>query len=1162
MEESQLIEGYHLFGGVQDRGICQTCTVINVNTHEKYFCKIIKGLNPSELAQKAFEKESYRLKRLRSRHINSLVDHGFIPARNSYFLIHPLFQTPTTMDNWFRRHPVQSKVDIERVLNWWINLAETLQIALESDITHQDIHPGNVLIHPDNYPVLIDFGIHSLSKTLSQTAVELKRRVNFTAGEVLRKENDPNPMKADLFSLGLCMLSCLIGPDTFGKVPSNENRKLQLHRTLTSILPEMPIEGMLEIMNRSIADEPGSRYSKYSDLVTDLRKFRDGISFNTGQPCYLWVDTSTDDIQAFVEELNEEGATIFIEEEKYHSHKWNTEQIKFRLATSSFFVSRGFLELNTLKCITLKRKNDLDTNTGKSYHYTFRHGRPVHWKFELVQRPEGTSPSSLHVLRLFEHWFEENKDHSSVSLVEKQRAQLNFYTQLLEGELEHLRTNAFSVTYSEFQEREREIHFSLNPKQGQNWNYVHQFVNKSNNHNREDVQLVVSVPSESKHPPKLGKAYQFITKKRLLMVRDVEIDTENIPPRNGELREDVSRSEVQFSRQLKAIQAFKKGLFRNNDLCAFLFNADQLPEGEQGLPTLSTVLSTDHNHHPFQLYPKQVEAVQKILHQEPMVMIQGPPGTGKTTVIVESILQILARNPEVKILVTSQSNFAVDNVLAKLSKANVPVIRLGDPQKIKQPDVRKAALGKRLQTWAKATKSSHEQAIKDLQGQVKLGNSLAYMLDLSQRKGSWENEVRPDILRALDRFKDQHYLIPHLNSRPEFEEALHEQVNRHSSFPNYTDLLTISRDWQTFLSNLSEKSDLITKLVENVNVIGATSNHIASSSYLKFDFDFDYVIMDEAGKATPAEALVPISMGRKIILVGDHLQLQPIVTTNDKLLEKIEVNREEELLEDPTQIYLDSAYPSLFEIMFKEAPASYKVALDVQRRMPEKVCRLISKHFYEVAPTKLTIKTAPEKKAEREGFGRIAESVALLDVGQDSPHQEERNSTSLFNEGNIQMIIDLLVLLDEEEGIEKHSIGIISGYTAQTRRIKDTVRRGIDKGEFQRLKLSEDLESAETGISIATIDSFQGLEKDIIIFDLVRSRPNFHLGFLETPNRINVAFSRVKKLLLIVGDIQRTLKAPRMYPHKDSEAAPIQKMIQEIVNAQKCYQNVEDLIRV
>jgi superfamily I DNA and/or RNA helicase len=102
-------------------------------------------------------------------------------------------------------------------------------------------------------------------------------------------------------------------------------------------------------------------------------------------------------------------------------------------------------------------------------------------------------------------------------------------------------------------------------------------------------------------------------------------------------------------------------------------------------------------------------------------------------------------------------------------------------------------------------------------------------------------------------------------------------------------------------------------------------------------------------------------------------------------------------------------------------------------------------------------------------------------------------------------------------------------------------RLNSDK-KIQKVGLKQHIHSwnkQEEKLSVSVVDRFQGLERDIIIVDLVKSGAGLHLGFLEVPNRINVALSRQKKLLIIVGDYHGIVNAKttkRLEPRKSSFA--------------------------
>ena len=99
----------------------------------------------------------------------------------------------------------------------------------------------------------------------------------------------------------------------------------------------------------------------------------------------------------------------------------------------------------------------------------------------------------------------------------------------------------------------------------------------------------------------------------------------------------------------------------------------------------------------------------------------------------------------------------------------------------------------------------------------------------------------------------------------------------------------------------------------------------------------------------------------------------------------------------------------------------------------------------------------------------------------------------------------------------QYSYGVISGYKAQYTQLRKSIYQ--DSNELRKIMPNEET------FTISVIDRFQGLERDIVIVDLVKSGIDLDLGFLETPNRINVALSRQKKLLVIVGDYNGILQA-------------------------------------
>lgn len=1144
-----------------------TFEVLDQEKQVHLFCKVISGLQPTEGSQRMFRDIARKLARLNSSQINAPIDSGYDQENGYFYICYPILAPEQSLKQQIPLNTIKTKAELQLIVKRWKLLTQALSEAQSLRIFHKDIHPENILFQENGEPVLVDFGLVDITKTLSKSSIELKHAISYTAPEVLAKAEDPIEIRSDIYSLALCMLECVIGNDGFAGNENNERRLDILRNTLVQVAPTYRVSDLFKIFENCLASNPQHRPAKYSDIIVGLSVFQEELLLDRKFPAAIYVsDSGSSALEAFFQELNASGAKIYLEKEKYISHS-GKDQIKFRLATKSYFAPRCFLEGNTLKLLNLVSQSDLDVSNTKSFKYVQKRGVHLDFEFKEVLSINQNKEEWLDVEAYFDHLYYESGDQfSTVKLTENQKGILSFYERLLEGELEYLQRNAFSIKYKEFTDHGNEFHFKVEMPDGKTWKDIHNFVQKSSDPSKDDVDLVITdKESPNGRPLSVGRAVRYDQKDKLLVVRDFGGGAEGIPIRNGELREDVFIQEVQFKRQQKAIKAFRSGDFSNKDLCAYLFNPQTLPDDNPILPELENVLSHSEDGRILELYEAQDQAVRKILHTPPVTMVQGPPGTGKTTVIVEAIRQIIRRDPQSKILITSQSNFAVDNVLQKLTKAKMPIIRLGKADKIKQASVKAFALDKSLRTWADNTKSSHETFMKKFEGKSNsqsITPTLKTISNLLRKGGDWEKDLLPQIVKLSTFYSNKYPKLfdsLSLGSRASFEEAFSTLITEQTGDPQYQPLRNISDDWLRLLNNLNEKSDLVSKMVDSVNVIGATSNHIAASAYGKFEFDFDYVIMDEAAKATPAESLVPISMGKNIVLVGDHLQLRPIVTTNKKLLKDLMDDQKEELLENPDQTFLDKEHPSLFEMMFEGAPEDFKEALDTQRRMPGEVSDLISKYFYDIDPYLLKIKTTDEKRQEKTQIGPIRSPILLLDTGREHRHEGESGGFSILNPHNAKLIVDFLKHLDQLPGIEEKSIGIITGYGAQAKEIRNRCQEAKRRQAFKHLRFEDIGQASEDGVSIATVDSFQGLEKDIIIFDLVRSEKGKHLGFLEVPNRINVAFSRVKQLLVIVGDIESTIHALRMKPNIDKEKAPLQKILVEMVELKGTYKNLGEV---
>ncbi|PIC70138.1 hypothetical protein CSV77_10285 [Sporosarcina sp. P16b] len=330
-------------------------------------------------------------------------------------------------------------------------------------------------------------------------------------------------------------------------------------------------------------------------------------------------------------------------------------------------------------------------------------------------------------------------------------------------------------------------------------------------------------------------------------------------------------------------------------------------------------------------------------------------------------------------------------------------------------------------------------------------------------------------------------------------------------------LQELQAQWEELLRDANEYDlDEIRKLyIDHANVIGTTCVASASKKFMEEYPVFDVVIIDEVSKATPPELLLPMLKGKKIILVGDHHQLPPLVgqETMDELVDQQkdpEVQREmKKLLNE-----------SLFERLFRTLPKQNKTMLSIQYRMHEKIMETIAP-FYKDGDYQLQcgLPNSDELRDHLLESSNITRKDHLLWL--DTPNtpsffeNQVKGGTSRFNEAELTIVQD--TLLDIEQATEKakkdglmkpdgkKSVGVISFYGEQVKRIDRLIQQEIRPKQLH----------CRTG----SVDKFQGMEMDIIILSFVRNHgeKNGDVGFAKDYRRLNVALSRARELLIIVG---------------------------------------------
>lgn len=471
------------------------------------------------------------------------------------------------------------------------------------------------------------------------------------------------------------------------------------------------------------------------------------------------------------------------------------------------------------------------------------------------------------------------------------------------------------------------------------------------------------------------------------------------------------------------------------------------------------------------LNEKQIEAVAKAVLAQDIAFIQGPPGTGKTTVIAEIIWQEIRRNPKCRILLTSQTNLAVDNALERLRyKRAIRPLRVISDQRIDNEE-------------------------------------LIYNINLLDTWVTSPNEYNKN--NVVEKWID----------------SIVDRLNEHSEFSEVTS------EWRESLvkKDKSVRKEFVERYKSNVNLIAATcsicGSRIFHQMYEKMyetdEVSFDVVIMDEASKATPLEMAIPMVLGKKIIVIGDHKQLPPVLDENsiDTALRKI--GRDD--LATKIQDLKESQFKKLFLLCQKFMP-NLVTTLDTQYRMHKDIMMTVNQFYVdELGERGLKcgiedVMDIPDYKSRGSRWHGISYepfiSPSTHAIWVNVEGKEEREYTSYKNDAEIKAVKSVIKALTQAEGFHEYihsqermeykEIGLITFYSAQKRELKRLEQSGsLDRYNDYRIDV---------------VDRFQGMERNIVIVSTVRSNHYNGIGFAKEIERINVAFSRARSLLIVIGN--------------------------------------------
>lgn len=423
----------------------------------------------------------------------------------------------------------------------------------------------------------------------------------------------------------------------------------------------------------------------------------------------------------------------------------------------------------------------------------------------------------------------------------------------------------------------------------------------------------------------------------------------------------------------------------------------------------------------------QEKAVNQVLCAKEVAVVHGPPGTGKTTTLVEAVYETLHR--ENQVMVSAQSNTAVDWIAEKLVDRGIPVLRIGNPTRVND----------------KMLAFTYERRFEAHSDYPEL----------------WQ--IRKTIREMTGRLR---------KSGREDRERLHNQLTK----------------LRVRATGLEIRID--TELFTEARVIACTL--VGAASRVLERKRFSSLFIDEAAQAIEAACWIAISRADRVILAGDHCQLPPTIKC-------IEAAR-------------GGLGRTLLEKVVLHKPETMSL-LKIQYRMHEDIMRFPSRWFYHDE-----LEAAPEVKYR--GILDFDTPVSWINTSElDLQEKAVAEGTGRLNTGEAELLVRELKNYMERIGIrrilEEHiDFGVISPYRAQVHYLRHLLKKEPFFRPCRRL------------ITVHTVDGFQGQERDVIMISLVRANEKGQIGFLRDLRRMNVAITRARMKLLILGEAVTLTRHP------------------------------------
>jgi serine/threonine protein kinase len=1074
--------------------------------------KLLKPLpEKDKTLQLLFEREVSALRELRHPNIVSLKDAGTDPDTGRYYVTlqwveHPLY-------SWLKSHPpVSAEAFIDLIAH---PVLKALAFAHERNVIHRDIKPSNVLITEDGTPKIADFGISKIKTSLVESEHTL---ANYSSLPYAPPESESkSSFSRDVFGFGVFVLACLSPspiedyddfPAALDELEADMELVDMLERCVSLSVTERPRtapELLLRLeayLRRKQADERRSRNISLDLKASVIRRVADDEEIPAGAVPDLVKRELAD--SPSLHPLLAEGETSNLFDDPWlggsrafflYGDEWS-----FRLVAEE--------ESPRLAVVGAQRIGSIDTDRWRDRHLV---PTDVRWTLEpplnyAIAREDIRSlideafafeglrageQRGQERARLFEQW--NNQLEARVAALEESENRLPVSVQSADN---HLISLSLRDTSPDIEGEQR----VLLDDRGR-------FLAKGTIDVSRDENAVIYLERPPTRPISSAKFLAIDMRAEQAKIR----------------KERDALSRVRFGSSGLGSVALPELILQPG-------NAEVV----DSVPVTAWIQDNLDEH-------KQA-AVEQALGSSQFTVVHGPPGTGKTTFIAELVAQEWQRSPSTRILLASQTHVAVDNALQAIRRVapESKMLRVGHRAEEKiAPEVLDLTVERQLERWREDVRHSSTRYLEDLVTErggditaVRQSLHLTELADIIRRLRLCElgiarrmdqlreqverdtplsDDDRQDIESQIDKLSDGRdsaerearllltgpALAPVMQGRLLVDlqvDDLRTAADRliptaGDGTLNLRKLLDTQAKW---IERIMAGTEFEAALVTSRQLVAGTCIGIGGVPGIDANF-FDLCIVDEASKATPTETLVPLVRAKRWVLVGDENQLPPFL---DEALRNAEIQE---------NFGLDRAEleQTLFGRLAHGLPESNSRSLDRQYRMVPAIGDLISHCFY----------ADRLKSADKEAlsFTKRLQATPVCWMSTKNladRHERSDGDTSYINLSEAREVMRHLRELNEAASTELEAplhVLVLAPYVGQVRELQRRVRQ--DRETLNALS-----------IEVNTVDAAQGREADALIFSAVRSNPAGKIGFVRELKRANVALSRGKYLLTIVGD--------------------------------------------